>query len=101
MASAVAPERKVFMTEWLRIVERVEALEDLDLDPDLVERMQRRYGALSGERVGTINFYTPTFKAFSTSEIAGCGKNAWPAVSITGGECKLACDHCKAKILEP
>ncbi|TXF12105.1 radical SAM protein [Pelomicrobium methylotrophicum] len=89
------------MTEWLRIVERVEALEDLDLDPDLVERMQRRYGALSGERVGTINFYTPTFKAFSTSEIAGCGKNAWPAVSITGGECKLACDHCKAKILEP
>ena len=57
--------------------------------------MQRRAGA------GAINFYTPTFKTYSTSEIAGCGRNAWPAVSITGGDCKLACGHCKAKILEP
>ena len=48
-----------------------------------------------------INFYTPTFKAYSTSEIAACGKSAWPAVSISGGACKLQCDHCKAKVLEP
>jgi len=34
-------------------------------------------------------------------EIRGCGRNAWPAVSITGSDCKLQCDHCKAKILAP
>lgn len=63
--------------------------------------MEDRFGRLQGERAGRINFYTPTFKAYATSEIGACGKNAWPAVSITGGECKLQCDHCKAKILEP
>ncbi|WP_333839185.1 radical SAM protein [Pelomicrobium sp.] len=89
------------MSQWLSIVERVEALQDLELDTRLVESMAARHGALRGERVDGINFYTPTFKAYSTSEIASCGKSAWPAVSITGAECKLACDHCKAKILEP
>ena len=62
----------------------------------LVARLE---GAPAGVR--RINFYTPTFKAYSTSEIGSCGKSAWPAVSITAGECKLQCDHCKAKILEP
>lgn len=89
------------MSDWLSVVERVEALEDLELDAQLVEGMASRYGGLSGERASRINFYVPTFKAYSTSEIAGCGKSTWPAVSITGPECKLACDHCKAKILEP
>lgn len=89
------------MTNWLDIVEQVEPLEGVVLNPALVEDMERRFGALHGGRIGGINFYTPTFKAFATSEIAGCGKSAWPAVSITGGDCKLQCDHCKAKILEP
>jgi lipoyl synthase len=48
-----------------------------------------------------VHFYTPTFKSYQTSELKTCGKNAWPAVSITGGDCKLQCDHCKASILEP
>lgn len=89
------------MTNWLSVVEQVEPLDGVELDAELVQQMQARYAQLQGDRIGRINFYTPTFKAYATSEIAGCGKSAWPAVSITGGDCKLQCDHCKAKILEP
>ncbi len=89
------------MSDWLNIVDCVEPLEGAGLDAALVDEMERRFGGLQGERAGRVNFYTPTFKAYSSSEIAGCGKSAWPAVSITGGDCKLQCDHCKAKILEP
>lgn len=89
------------MTNWFDIAGQVEPLEGIALNAALVGHMQARFGALQGERIGAVNFYTPTFKAYATSEIAGCGKSAWPAVSITGGECSLQCDHCKAKILEP
>lgn len=89
------------MNDWLNIAGLVEPLDGVQLDADLVASMEKRFDGLSGERVGRVNFYTPTFKAYSTSEIAGCGKSAWPAISITGGDCKLQCDHCKAKILEP
>ncbi len=89
------------MNDWLDIVGRVEPLDGIELDAALVGEMQRKFNSLQGERVGRVNFYTPTFKAFASSEITGCGKSAWPAVSITGGDCKLQCDHCKAKILEP
>lgn len=95
------------MSNWLSIVEQIEPLEGVALDAPLVAELARRRAGLDA-RTGSghidarrINFYTPTFKAYATSELAGCGKSAWPAVSITGGECKLACDHCKAKILEP
>lgn len=89
------------MNSWLDAVAKVEALEDLALDPALVADMQARWRELPGARAGQVNFYTPTFKHHETSEVAACGKNAWPAISITGGDCKLQCDHCKAKILEP
>jgi len=48
-----------------------------------------------------IRFSTPTFKAYSSCELTGCGKNAFPAFSVTAGGCALDCDHCRAKILEP
>lgn len=86
------------MTDWLALAAQVEALDDVALDAGLVHAMQRAGSVDTAQR---INFYTPSFKSHTTSEIAGCGKNAWPAVSITGGDCALACDHCKAKILEP
>ena len=89
------------MSDLLEVVERVEPLDGIELDAALVNEMQSRFAGLQGERVGRVNFYTPTFKAFASSEITGCGKSAWPAISITGGDCKLQCDHCKAKILEP
>jgi hypothetical protein len=88
-------------SSWLDIVGRIEPLDGVELDAPLVASLARRHARAGGGHAGRINFYTPTFKAYATSELAGCGKSAWPAVSITGGECKLACDHCKAKILEP
>lgn len=84
------------MPGWAERLAEIEALEAARLDRALVERCERAGNAGAG-----IHFYTPSFKAYATSEIAACGKSAWPAVSITGGECKLQCDHCKAKVLEP
>lgn len=89
------------MNDWIRAAQAIEVLDGIELDPALVAALARRSRSPQGVNPGGINFYTPTFKSYATSEIAGCGKNAWPAVSITGGECKLACDHCQAKILEP
>lgn len=86
------------MNNWLEVVDRIEALEDIALDAGLIDQLAQRAGNAFTTR---IHFYTPSFKTYATSEIAGCGKHAWPAISITGGDCKLACDHCKAKILEP
>lgn len=84
------------MSRWQDIAAGIEALEPAVLDPALVAAFESLH-----RKVGAVNFYVPTFKAYETSEIAACGKNAWPAVSITGPECKLQCDHCKAKLLEP
>jgi hypothetical protein len=80
----------------LGLAGRIEALDGLALDAGLIDEMQRSQTAPR-----SIDFYTPSFKSFSTSEISSCGRSAWPAVSITGPDCKLQCDHCKAKILEP
>ena len=88
------------MTSWLDAIHAVEALEVGHFDDDLVLAMQARGERAAGPDAGRINFYVPTFKAFATSEIRGCGKSAWPAISITGPACKLACDHCKAKLLQ-
>ena len=85
------------MRDWLQAIADIEALEGVALDAELIERM----GASSDRPPGRIDFYTPTFKHYESAEIAACGKSLWPAVSITGGACQLACDHCKAKILEP
>ncbi len=88
------------MTKWRDIARNIEALEDLPWRDDLIAQMEA-HGLRSTDARPGINFYTPTFKSFQSSEIHGCGRNAWPAVSITGSDCKLQCDHCKAKILEP
>jgi uncharacterized radical SAM superfamily protein len=72
----------------------LDALDGVRLDKDLVR-------ALSRAAVPTpITFHIPSFKTFASGEI-GPVTARWPAVSITGGECALACDHCKAKILQP
>ena len=79
---------------WLNLARQIEPLEGIALDAALVGEMQCRNGAMPA-----ISFYTPTFKSYSSSEIAACGKSAWPAFSITGPDCKLQCDHCKGKVL--
>lgn len=77
------------------LIDAVEALEPGRYDGALLARI-----AALGVPPRPIRFHTPSFKTYATSELSG-RRGSWPAVSITGGECKLQCDHCKAKILEP
>lgn len=83
---------------WLQNLQKIEEFEDAKFDADLVARMElHSKDALSR----TIRFSTPTFKEFETYELSGCGKNSFPAFSITAAGCALNCDHCQKKILEP
>jgi uncharacterized radical SAM superfamily protein len=42
-----------------------------------------------------ISFYLPGMIKY------GAERGSYPAISITGAECELGCDHCKGKILAP
>ncbi len=83
---------------WLDALLDIEDLEDAEFDASLVAEFEQR-----ADRVVSrpIRFSTPTFKEYETAELEGCGKNSFPAFSITAGECGLNCDHCQKKILEP
>ena len=83
---------------WLARLGAIEALEDAPLDAALVGEFERSAAGASGRE---IRFSTPTFRAYSSCELEGCGKNSFPAFSVTAGACALDCDHCQAKILEP
>ncbi len=83
---------------WLELLSGIEDLEDAVFDASLVGRLERR---ANGSDPRPIRFSTPTFKEYESSELEGCGKNSFPAFSITAGACGLNCDHCQKKILEP
>lgn len=83
-------------THWLDALVRLEAFDDAAFDAALIAEMT---GLEPWRR--PIRFSTPTFKEYASSEIQGCGKNSFPAFSVTAGACALDCDHCQAKILEP
>jgi uncharacterized radical SAM superfamily protein len=83
---------------WLARIGEIEALEDASFDAALVAEME---AAARVRPPGPIRFSTPTFRAYETTELSGCAKNAFPAFSVTGGACALDCDHCRARILEP
>ncbi len=83
---------------WQQSVLDIEALEDAELDTGLIRTFEKN-AAQSMAR--PIRFSTPTFKEYESSELSGCGKNSFPAFSITAGGCALNCDHCQKKILEP
>lgn len=82
--------------DWLNRLTGIEELEDAEFDARLVAAMETR-----AVTTRPIRFSTPTFKEYSSTELEGCGKNSFPAFSITAGACGLNCDHCQAKILEP
>lgn len=83
---------------WLQAIEAIEDLEDAEFDASLVDEFERRAANIEAR---PIRFSTPTFKEYESSELEGCGKNSFPAFSITAGACGLNCDHCQKKILEP
>ena len=83
---------------WQDAVAAIESFEDIPLDPALLAAFE----AEARERpLAPLRFYTPTFRAYESEELRGCGKSAFPAFSITGGACALNCDHCQAQILGP
>ncbi|MDH4191624.1 MAG: radical SAM protein [Betaproteobacteria bacterium] len=77
----------------LEIAAGIEGFESLRFDVDLL----RRFETLPPAR--GIRFHTPSFKSYASPEIVSPAGNEWPAVSITGAECKLQCDHCRGRIL--
>jgi uncharacterized radical SAM superfamily protein len=83
---------------WIDRLAAVEELEDAGLDAALVADCERAAHRVVGRE---IRFSTPTFKSYSSCELSGCGKNSFPAFSVTAAGCALMCDHCQAKILEP
>jgi len=83
---------------WLETITQIEEFEDAEFDAALVAEMEQASPANVSRMV---RFSTPTFKEYETSELQSCGKNSFPAFSITAGGCALMCDHCEAKILEP
>ncbi len=83
---------------WLEEISQLEDLEDAVFDEGLVAMLEAR---AAGMPPRPVRFSTPTFKEYESSELEGCGKNSFPAFSITAGACGLNCDHCQKKILEP
>ena len=83
---------------WLDALQGIEELEDAEFDAALLAEMERD---AASNRDRLIRFSTPTFKEYESSELSSCGKNTFPAFSITAAGCALMCDHCEAKILEP
>jgi uncharacterized radical SAM superfamily protein len=49
---------------------------------------------------GTIRFYAPGLRRFRTAEYGGQEPARFVAISVTGSECALACDHCNARVLD-
>jgi uncharacterized radical SAM superfamily protein len=83
---------------WIDRLREIEELEDAPFDVDLVGEFERASSSVAGRE---IRFSTPTFKSYSSCDMNGCGKNSFPAFSITAAACALNCDHCQKKILEP
>jgi len=83
---------------WLERITAIEDLEDAEFDAGLVAAFEAR---ADGRAPRPIRFSTPTFREYESTELEGCGKNSFPAFSITAGACGLNCDHCQKKILEP
>jgi lipoyl synthase len=83
---------------WYETVSKIEPFDELPLDAGLVTTLEAEAGS---RPLGPLRFYTPTFRAYASDELKGCGKKSFPAFSVTGGACALQCDHCQAKILDP
>lgn len=83
---------------WLEKLGSIEPLEDADFNAQLVAAFQADAAV---RPLKPIRFSTPTFRAYESSELKGCSRNAFPAFSVTGGACALDCDHCGGSILEP
>jgi hypothetical protein len=74
-----------------RLVDEVAAL----LGPGLAGRLARARGRSWSHHGRRVTFYLPGMFRI------GDRRGRYPAVSITGGRCELACAHCAGRLLEP
>lgn len=72
--------------EVLAEVEMARALQHVPLPPS--HQVRKR----------PITFFTPAFRHYYSEELPAAAAH-WPALSITGAECRLQCDHCKGGVL--
>ena len=86
-------------TSWLDEVRRIEVLEDIDFNESLIVELEHTAALNTVPR--PLQIHNPSFKSCQTTELSSCNKHGWPAVSVTGGECQLQCEHCRANILKP
>jgi lipoyl synthase len=84
------------MTERLEAMQAIGSLEDTDWEPSLLQELVSRIP----DPARPIRFHIPGFKSYRTEELEASPLHPWPAISITGGECRLQCDHCRAEILK-
>jgi uncharacterized radical SAM superfamily protein len=83
------------------VINQVDALDGLELDDCLIKEIEQNSYRQALTVKPPLTFHVPTFKHFESSEISSCDNKLWPAISVTGGDCALQCDHCKAEILKP
>lgn len=59
------------------------------------------HSSLSGQSAPpSIAFYAPGLKRYETYEFKPRHPHRFLAISLTGGQCALQCDHCRGKLLE-
>lgn len=69
-------------------------------DTQALDELVARAGQLSQERFDNkIRFFAPSFIKYSTSRFSNQAFD-YPAISVTGVECALDCDHCGKQLLE-
>ncbi len=78
----------------------IEGLDDLPFDRRLINDLQQQARWEAYTQTSALDVFMPSFRQQTNESLASTSMSEWPAVSITGGECVLQCDHCKGRILE-
>lgn len=83
------------MPAWIHLLREVEILADASVD-----RALQDVPCLSLDEVQQrpVTFHTPAFRHYYSEELPSA-RGHWPALSITGPDCRLQCDHCKGGVL--
>ncbi len=69
---------------------------------DVTTELQTKAFAIRQSHFGNeITFHAPGLKSYNIEGFEQKNPKAFLPISITGGGCTLACDHCDSKILEP
>ncbi len=85
------------MTSWHQALHALTGTHGVVFRGEVLEEL----AAARGWHDRPLAVHVPGFRRCASAELPACGGGHWPAVSITGGDCELNCDHCRAGILAP